>query len=239
MKRLNIKKLAKFLFVILIPILVSWFAWERHSNRKITANDLQIHYFQNEHIFITENEIKEIAFNGETELTCGKVNLHQMEDTLQKNPMIQQVQVYLPLNGKLQIEVQQKEPIARFIGENGFYMDKQGGQMPFTTNESKEVLLISSKVQPETELWNNFHRIAKFVYENPHLNGVIAGIKTEDGEFILETQNDLKILLGDISDMEYKLNKFIAFYQHAQQKNIIGKYKKVNLKFGKQVIAIK
>lgn len=232
-------RFTKFFSVILIPIVVSSFAWLRHSAREFHQDDFVVHYHQDNDIFITKNDIMEKVFKDNLPKKLNNVNLNEIESSLQNDPFIEQVQVYLLLNGKLIIDVRQKEPIARIMGNDSFYMDRLGEKMPLSKHFSKPVPFIHSNtnITPENkELWNNFYRIAKFVYNNSDLKKIIGSMNFENNQFILKTKSDFKIVLGDISQAEHKLKKFIVFMK---QEGNLEKYNGVNLDFKDQVIAIK
>ena len=50
---------------------------------------------------------------------------------------------------------------------------------------------------------------------------------------------DFRVLMGDINNFNKKLNKLRAFLDKAQDNNIWGKYKFINLEYNNQIVCVK
>ncbi len=89
-------------------------------------------------MFLNKKEIVSILENeGLKDLSNKKIasfDLLKMERMLRKNNWIRDVQLYFDNNQKLKIQIQERQPVARFftVSGNSYLLDSGGVQMPVT-----------------------------------------------------------------------------------------------------------
>ena len=111
--------------------------------------------------------------------------------------------------------------------------------MPLSIEHSARVLLVHGQVDQ-----NNLEIIFEMV--NTIQNDSFLKLYITD--IFIDSENkismslrdcDFKVLVGDLNQLKQKIINLKAFYQIAKKENTLKKYKKVNLKFDKQVIGVK
>ena len=167
------------------------------------------------------------------------IDLNELELALNSNPMIKNAEVFMSVNGELSAEIEQKRPIARVNTTASYYIDDQGVFMPLSSNYSARVPLVTGNIK-KNKLQTVF-QFAKIVDEDEFLKKLVIEIHQNDDSTIdfKIRKNDFVVHLGSLNQLEKKINNFKVFYQKALKDNILNDYKRVNLKFDKQVICTK
>jgi cell division protein FtsQ len=85
------------------------------------------------------------------------------------------------------------------------------------------------------------YTIAKRIHEDEFLKRHIIEIhQGANAEFELRLRNsDLRVELGDLSELDRKFSNLKAFYQKVLKDDIMDRYRKLNLRFTSQVICTK
>ena len=90
------------------------------------------------HAFVDKKEIVTILTDsGQTKITGQSIssfNLAKMESQLNKNPWIRKTKLFFDNNEVLQINIAEREPVARIFTTSGnsFYIDSNGVQLPLS-----------------------------------------------------------------------------------------------------------
>jgi len=157
---------------------------------------------------------------------------------LNKHQMIENAEVYLTLDGKLEAIVSQRKPIGRVVGNSSFYLDKNGEIMPLSQFYSARVPLMFGFDGSNV---SNVYSIINYIKNDEFLEKHITGISRLKGDkYALELRDqNFELYFGDSSNVALKFNNFKAFYKKAQKENKLDTYKKVNLQFGDQVVCTK
>ena len=141
---------------------------------------------------------------------------------------------------KLFVNVKQKEPVARIITNDSiFYLDKNSNFMSLSKLHSADVPIIFG--------FNQFSdldyltKVSLMIRDDKFLNQNITQIIINDNQEINLKLSGLNtfIELGSNNKLEKKIQNLKAFYNRAIRKNDMEKYKKVNLQFENQVVAVK
>lgn len=234
-------KISKILFVLGLVIFVYGFSALRNAHKKI--NDISIKIIHNKHLFITPNTVDKLLKQKLRLLktkTKDGVFLNNLETAVCANKLVKKADVFIGINGKLSVLVEQKTPIARILQDmNSFYLDYIGTKMPLSTNFSASVPTISG-ITNSAEL-KDAYKLAKYIYDDKFLKAQIIAIKlNKNKEFELFVRNDkATILLGKLDNLPKRLNNFKAYFLQASKKEWTKKYKKINLKYSNQVVCTK
>jgi cell division protein FtsQ len=168
------------------------------------------------------------------------INLHDLENVVYQNPLVEKVKVFITIDGGLKAVIKQRTPIARVnTGTEVYYIDKQGVKMPLSKNYSARVLLVSGNVL-ESDMSSVFGLVTK-INDDSFLSKLVVGIeKKSTNDYILQTRKyDQHIQIGKIENLNVKFKKLKAFYNEVIQSNELEKYKTINLKFNNQVVCTK
>lgn len=231
------KYIQAFLLLGLIALLFS-FSGQRNANRK--AGELRIDFVKGQDLFITKNDIKTLIEKeiGKENKTVPAEMLHVLEQKLDSNPMIEKAEVYKSITNNLSVEVIQRHPIARVVGNPNYYIDLKGEKMPLSANHSARVPLISGIAEKDIpELFPLLKRLRNDDFLNKNIVGVH---KRNNGDYLMNLRNNtVKVNLGPVSDLDRKIENFKVFYAKAHEDSIFNNYEQINLKFVNQVVGVK
>lgn len=215
------------------------FAGKRNAKRGFQKT--RITYTNGDKIFIpkkTVNNLLILKLEQGRETIKDSLDLNGIEQELKQNPMIADAEVFETVNKKLGVEVTQREPLARVIGTNPFYIDKTGHKMPLSTSFSARVPLVSGIDSTHIE---EVYPLLKQMRADDFLKKHITAVKRDQqGDYILKMrERSLTIKFGNISGLKQKINNFKAFYKKANRDEVLDNYSQVNLKFTNQIVCTK
>jgi len=231
----------RLVLMIGVMVFLYSFSTKRNEARKIVKTDVEFTGENNP--FVTHETVNNLLiqnFNGASTIQKDKLDLNSLEHTLDKNKMIEKVEVYATIDGTLKALVTQKTPIARVSNEEGsYYIDYQGEEMPLSDTYAARVPLLSGEVNEENRA--GLVEVFKKIHDDDFLKKNITGVQIlPTGSMIMTNRNyDYRILFGKSINVDKKFNNYKAFFQHALRDTLIGKYKLINLKFTQQVVCTK
>lgn len=234
---MNRTKFLKILAIALIPISLLFFSSYRNSQRKIKK--IVIDYIGTENIYITDQNIRQILFKGiedTSKITLNQLKINDLETRLDANPMIEDTEIYLTIDGVLKAKIRQRKPIARvFDGGKFYYLDLNGKQMPLSNAYSARVPIVTG-VFDQSNI-SDIYTLAHYIYQDHFLSENIIQIDVDKNFFYLKMRiADFDVILGDVSHLKIKFNNLKAFYKKASKDKILNKYKQVNLQYSNQVV---
>lgn len=230
------------LVLLLVTVIFLYsFASKKNENRKISKPIIEI---ENKNCPLVTHEMvnKLLIENFGSTFNIAKENLalKKIENTLNSHHSIAASQVYVSVNGKVKTTIKQKLPIARVINfSSSYYIDNKGSKILLSNNFSARVPLVIGDLNAS----NNKHITALLnqILEDSFLMKNIIGIKINpDNSLILKNRNySFEIDFGKAVNIEKKLKNYEAFFQKAVHDTLLENYKKINLKFTKQVVCTK
>lgn len=216
------------------------FATRRNDARMVKKPVVE---FISKDSFITKEMVNKLLiqnFWGAAGVEKVEVDLHKVEKTIAKNPMVGQAEVYTTVDGKLVAKVTQKKPVARvFEGTQSYYLDYEGNKMPLSEKQTARVPLVTGEVQKIDG--KRLGRLLDFIYDDDFLKKNITGLSIQqNGSVIMSTRGyDYDIYFGSPYNVEAKFKNYKAFLQDAVKDTLIKNYKTVNLVFLHQVVCTK
>ena len=241
MKRSNILINIQLIAILVLVVFLYSFTSKRNERRKISKPTIE--FLNAECPFVTHEMVNNLLidnFDGTFSIQKDRVDLKSVEQTINKHNLIEKSEVFLSVDGKLKAVIKQKIPIARvFNGNTSFYIDYKGGKMPLSSNFTARVPLVYGDINNRYD--KNFVGLLKEIYNDDFLKKNIIGMKIlPDGSVIMKNRNySYDINFGRTIYMERKFNNYKAFFQKAVQDTLINSYKRINLKFTKQVVCTK
>lgn len=213
-------------------------------------------YIPGNQYFVDRQEINFILHVGGKNTLVGKnldkINIHQLEKTLQSNPFIEFAKVYTDMDGVINVEVRQRQPILRVINRFGqdFYVDQYGLKIPLSANFTAPVLVATGNIDEifinrvdtlHTALAKALFKTADFIHRDSLWDAQIEQMTvTENHEIELTPRvGNQRILLGTADSLDNKFKNLLIFYQKAIPKVGWGAYKVINIKYANQVVGIK
>ncbi len=214
------------------------------QRRNIVGTGVEIQFLdENEIKFLNESDISNIFDrNGLTfmNLKIDSINLTRVEEDISKNPFVRTVKAYHDLNGKVYVDLIQKEPVLRIIGDDySYYLDEFGAKVPTSSKFTSKVMTVQG-----VELNNRQDEILLLwskIQQNKLLKAQIVGIFVDrEGEYTLNVQfGDFKVLLGGIDQLDDKFFKLEHTFRDILNTAGWEKYSMINLKFKDQVVCTK
>jgi cell division protein FtsQ len=230
-------------FVLLFAFLITIGSFSSSKNKKRVVSEPKVSFVgSHTNLFITGEAVSNLLIQSQgnvANVTKEALDLNGLEQSLMKNPMISNAEVYVNTLGDLSAKVEQKQPIARVFGTTQFYIDSKGGFMPLSKNYTERVPLVTGDVSK-----NNLQlvfAIADYIKKDDFLKKQVIEIHQNSDQTIdlkLRSANFV-VKLGNLNQLEKKINNLKAFFIKANKDNVLGEYKTVNLQFDNQVVCTK
>ena len=236
--RFNWNFIKLLLALTLIGFLMA-FASERNDRREVAQ--VQVRFNDESRPYVTRDVVNKLLIQNRDSITGKpkeKLDLKGIEERLDKHPMIKDSDVYVRMNGQVEVVVVQRQPLARIAATSSYYLDQSGEAMPLSDNYTARVPIVTGiKEQHHREI----HGLIKYINQDKFLETQIIGIKRqENGDYHMRLRGlAYTLILGQIEKLERKFSNYKAFYQKAKRDNTLGIYEKVNLKYSNQVVCTK
>ncbi len=204
---------------------------------------------------IKDKDIKEILRRGfeenVAEMKVSRVDVQRAERILEQDPFIENAEVFIDADNKLNIKIVQREPICRIIDNNGlnYYMDKNGIKMPPSKYFSARVPIITGAVPPHVTDFlsrkkyglKDVYNLVKQLQADEFYKTFIQQIVVDaGGEFtLIPVLGDQKIRIGTIDDLDDKLKRIRIFYDEAMPYEGWRKYATISVKYKGQIVCKK
>lgn len=218
--------------------------------------------------FIDENEILNLIDGNQKIIgsPIGSINISLLEKRIMSNPYVEKAEVYSTIDGKLQVNVMQRNPLVRIITmrDEHFYIDCNGNFMPVSNTYSIPVIVANGYIydtyaemkipawrgtsanvdttanQPE-HILSQVYRLSQFIKADTFWNAQIEQIYVNSMQEIELTPRvgDQHIILGNADNLEEKFHKLYTFYTNGLEKTGWNNYSIINLKFKNQVVCTK
>ena len=231
----------RLLLMIMVVIFLYSFTSYRNEHRKIRKTEV---IFVGENtLFLKPEMVNKLLIEKNQDLkTINKVDLDlkKLEASICKQQMIQKADVFVSVDGVLKAVVKQKTPIGRVFDETGsFYIDYEGNRMPLSDNYTARVPLLSGEIIVVKK--EKLSEVLRMINEDEFLKKNIIGVQVlPNGNLVMANRNyDFQIDFGQTINIEKKFRNYKAFFQKAVSDSTLNKYKRINLKFTKQVVCIK
>ena len=227
-----------FLVLSLIFSIGVLYASNLKNNSRI-INKIHVKITPNSSYFISADSIRN-SINKYILKSKDSISLSKIEQEIDKNTYVEKSQVYMKIGQELNVDIKQKEPIARVITSDSiFYLDKNSNFMSLSKLKSSNVPLIFGF--SEYSDLKYLTEISIMIKNDEFLNKNISQIYIKDDQKIdLKMRgNNTIIQFGNNNRLKNKTQNLKAFYNRAISKNEIDKYKKINLQFENQVVVVK
>lgn len=237
--QVNWNYIKMFLLLVLVVFLFA-FASGRNNVRKI-SNPI-VEFKGDNNLFITQEAVSKLLIQNQQEAkntSKETLDLNDLEAALNSNPMIKSADVYVSVNGMLKAEVEQKKPIARVHSEASYYIDEQGGYMPLSSNYSARVPLVTGAVDKNN--LSDVFKVAQKIQNDAFLKTHVIEVYQDEskGIFLKLRQYRFTVQLGNLNNLDKKIDNLKAFYKKALKDKKLNAYSNVNLKFDSQVVCTK
>lgn len=257
-----------FGWILLMATLVALMAFSHavHGDKILDQDDIFVVIHRDaENQFLNRDDLVEIAANGvgSGEMkTLDQYNGARLEKVLKKHPYIENAEVYISIDGILNVEVWERRPIARiYTGNDSYYMDDKGRLMPVSSAYTAHTVVFSGMInEPYSKRYNfgynaaelpdtldtvtvldDIFKLSTFLDEHSFWGAQIEQVYVDkdSGFQLIPRVGNHRIVLGEADRLKDKFTKLKLFYKEGLSKTGWNEYKVVNLKFKNQVVCIK
>lgn len=205
--------------------------------------------------FVERSEIDNILQNASGQLVgrnLAQINIHRLEAALRANPFIEAAKVYADMNGVIQVQIKQREPLLRVLNmaNQDFYIDRNGLKVPTSQVFTARVLVANGHILEnfsgiidtlKTALARDLFHTALFIERDTlwrhQIEQIFVNSKSEI-ELVPRVGNH-KIILGNADSLQTKFTNLLMFYKKAMPKVGWEAYKTINIKYTNQVVCVK
>lgn len=217
------------------------FSGHRNENRKLSKSTVV--FVGDNALLITQESVNKLLIENKN-VTSGirkdELDLNKIEKILNEQPMIEESEVFVTIDGVLKAIVKQKTPIVRIFDENkSFYLDSKGIQIPLSANYSARVPLVSGKINKENS--QELAALFSIIYNDSFLKKNIIAVEImPNGSLKMLNRNfNYSIDFGRVVHVQRKFDNYKAFFQKAVLDSSLYNYKKIDLRFTQQVVCTK
>ena len=205
--------------------------------------------------FIERDEVDRILLENTGSLVgrnLNDINIHKLENTLKANPFIEYAKIFADMNGVVNVQIRQRQPILRIINMANvhFYIDGNGLKMPISDNFTARVLVANGMIDEDfsgkvdtlnSKLARDLYNTALFIKNdtlwNDQIEQLFVNLKG-DIEIVPRVGNHT-IILADADSLNTKFRNLLAFYKKVMPKVGWDTYKSINLKYANQIVCEK
>jgi cell division protein FtsQ len=215
--------------------------------------------------FVTEGDITDILLekrSGILGYPLNGINTLELGKILNEESFIKHADVYKTVNGALNVDIVQRQPILRIINRQGksYYLDKDGVILPVSGKFTSRVLVANGFItepfvheniksildedvpgsKRDAVIYDLF-KLAKFISGSELWNAQIAQIYVNN-KYELELIPRVGahvIYLGSAADYETKFRKLEALYLYGLNNTGWNNYEIINLKYDNQIVCTK
>ena len=222
--------------VIILGLLLS-FSLKRFGHQQITDNKISVKMNEKTPVyFVDEKDIREIVKKENPSGKVGDLNIPALEKKINALPAVDSANVYLNLNGKLNLDIKQRVPVFRLNKEGkDFYVDEKGVEFPISRTYSHPCMLVTGNVQPDEyeKLAELVGKIDKDDFSKKFFIGIS---KSKDSYNLLTSEGNYKVEIGDLENIDFKVKGFKTFVEKYLVYQDPLKYSMVSVKYQNQIV---
>lgn len=214
------------------------------------AQEPEIHIKDSlQHPFVKSAEIRQLLLINhllKDSVKLDSLQLDMIESVVVSHPLVKKAEAYTVPSGYLRIDVEQRLPMMRVIGQQGqFFIDDEGKTMEMATHTIGAVVdvpvVTGSIEQSDTLLIAKLYEFAHLLSEDAFWDAMIEQIDIHaDKTLSLYLRLcDFEVYFGRMEKVEEKLAALRTFYQEALPKVGWDIYSRVSLEFDNQIVCTK
>lgn len=234
-KKYRILKIA--VTVIILGFLLS-FSLKKFGSQEITDNQISVKMNEKTPVyFIDEKDIREIVKKENPSGKVGDLDIPALEKKISNLPAVDSANVYLNLNGKLNLDIRQRVPVFRLNKEGrDFYVDERGTEFPISKTYSHPCMLVTGNVKKDEyeKLAELVEKIDKDDFSKKYFIGIS---KDRNGNYnLLTSEGHYKVEIGDLDHIDFKVRGFKTFVEKYLIYQDPEKYSMVSVKYQNQIV---
>ena len=229
-----------FQFLIICTLFVSLlsFTLKSKSLDNQALNSIKINSSQNSFVSV-DNVIDILSREGLVYENQDVYDIKSIESVIMNQPQIKEAEVFLNLDGLVDVIVEEKKSILRvFELSDSYYLDEDCQIMPLSDLYTSRNLIASGDLKSFNI--EDICKLSKHIVSDKFLKSLISQIYFEKNNIILVTRiKNHEINIGDLDFIELKFNNLLCFYNNVIEFKGWNYYKSINLKYTDQIICSK
>lgn len=234
-----------FDIVIAAYLILAVTAFNRPAEKATVCSEVKIDIDNNAvDGFLNANEIKHLLETSKM-YPLGKamndIDARTIEETLRKNPFVEEAECYKTQSGHVCIRLKQRTPVAHVMLDNreNYYVDTNGSILPgsrFATD-----IVIATGTITKKYAQKSLVKVANEIIRDPFWQNQVEQINIlPDGSVELVPRvGDHIIYLGAPVNISKKLERMRKFYLYGLNKAGWNKYSYISVEFDNQIICKK
>jgi len=229
-------------FIMTLSVSVLCFIQAQWGFNKRPYQEMVVAVYPAETPFITVDTVNKMLIqkikSSSATLKDG-IALNEFESELCAHDMVADAQVFTTISGTLFAEVYQREPVAKVVSKEVYYIDLNAERMPLSPSYTANVPVVSGAISKAQ--FAAVRDAVQFIKRHPLYGEVFLGlVEVKDSWFELRlSDQSATVELGELKDLERKLNNYSAFMIKATKDKLLDRYEKISLAFEGQVVGTK
>jgi cell division protein FtsQ len=202
---------------------------------------------------IKESDVDKVlknAFGNDLDdISITELDADRVEEALKEASFVKNADVYMDANGRLKINVTQREPVLRVIdsANDNYYLDAEGVRFPVTRHYTARVPVATGAIPPYVSdflqrkkyMLRDVFEVARKLESDPLFNALTEQLYvSKSGELELTPKTgNFKILLGNASAIDDKLRRLEIFLKQGLPYTGWNKYRTISVQYKNQVVA--
>lgn len=221
------------------------------KSSEYACNDLHV-IIPGEQSFIVREDIDKVLKDTQGELvgkTLSAIPIHEIEEDLRAIPFVEKAIVNKDINGKVSINIKQREAVLRVINQigNDFYLDRNGLKMPLSAHYAPHVLVANGWISEnygksldsiKTAPLKDLFKLAKYIQQDTLWNSQIEQlyVNSQGAIEMVPRVGNQKITIGNAELLDEKFDKLLVFYKKVIPSVGWDAYRSVDLSFAGQLV---
>lgn len=204
-------------------------------------------------IVVTDSAKRQFVGEGELHRCLTKAGIHavglpmdsipcqEIEDCLRKHPMVRTAECYKTNGSAVCVRVTQRIPVLYVVSNDGcYYIDSDRKVMPVRASVRVQVPTFEGAISQRAAATAYFD-FAQWLREDDYWASRIKSVRVNSPKDIVLLQRNMnaRIVLGDLTDYEQKMNKLRLLYTKGFDQLGYTDYREYDLRFAGQVVGRK
>ena len=233
---MKVKNYVFFGLIFLLVVCLSGFAHLKNKNREVTEFEISFEF--NSSHFLNDSIVNKLLIQNTQSLpwkSLDSLDLNMLESLIEKNPFIQNAEVFNYPHGIVGVRIQERKPVLRILGDANYYIDQFANEVPLSKRYSPNVPVYMGTLNEVRK--KEVLSILKAIKQDLFLESELAAIFIKNNSYYLALRSfDFEIEIGRLNDFSAKLDKLKIFCAYQQNNESEKQYKHISLKFKNQIV---
>ncbi|KQR95160.1 cell division protein FtsQ [Chryseobacterium sp. Leaf180] len=233
----NKYRILKIVFTVIILGFLLSFSLKKFSGQKIADSKISVKMNEKTPVyFIDEKDIRTIVNTENPSRKVGDLNIPELEKKINALPAVDSANVYLNLNGNLNLDIKQRVPVFRLNKEGrDFYVDEKGTEFPISKTYSHPCMLVTGNV-PASD-YEKLAELVEKIDKDDFSKKYFIGISKYRGSYhLLTSEGNYKVEIGDLENIDVKVKGFKTFVEKYLVYQDPQKYSMISVKYQNQIV---